>query len=203
VYSFVSQPIFVPRNVLVSTPAISLALATAVPAGRRARAAAVAGVVTVVALRALQIVVGYGVSPEPWATVTAKVVSQARRGDCIAFYPLDGRMAFQYYVGRDPHAASRAPRSILPILAWPDVKSYVEEYVTLSPSQIAVRTAGCRRLWLVSSHEGQADGPPRSQANRGRYFRLDTELQAMFGLAPVQSYGYASTIHVQLLNIRR
>ncbi len=202
-YSFLSHPVFEPRNVLVSTPAISLALATAVSGGGRRRAAAVLAVLAVVALRALQVGAAYGVSPEPWSTVTAQVLSQARPGDCVAFYPLDGRMAFQYYVARDPAGIRRAPRSILPVISWRRVKSYVEDYVTLSPAQLARRAAACDRLWLISSHEGQPDGPALSRAHRSAYFRLDAVLQAMFGLTPVQSYGYASTIHVQRLTVRR
>ncbi len=202
-YSFLSQPIFEPRNVLVSTPAISLALATAVSGGRRRRAVAALAVIALVALRAVPVGAAYGVSPEPWSTVTAKVLAQARPGDCVAFYPLDGRMAFQYYVARDPGGFRRAPRSILPVLSWRRVKSYVEDYATLSPPQFARRAATCGRLWLVSSHEGQPDGPALSRAHRAAYFRLDAALQAMFGLTPVQSYGYASTIHVQRLTVRR
>lgn len=202
-YSFVSQPIFEPRNVLISTPAISLALATTVDGGRRRRMLAMLGVVAVVALRALQVVPAYGVSPEPWSTVTARVLAQSRPGDCVAFYPLDARMAFQYYVARSPDGIRRAPRPILPRIPWSRVKSYVEEYPALTPAQIARRTATCRRLWLISSHEGQPDGPLLARAHRTNYFRLDATLQAMFGLTPVQSYGYASTIHVQLLTVRR
>ena len=202
-YSFVSHPIFEPRNVLVSTPAISLALATAVSGPRRARRIAAVGVVLVLALRALQVAPAYGVSPEPWSAVATRVLAQARPGDCLAFYPLDGRMAFQYYVARTPGGTQRAPRSILPVIAWRRAKSYVEDYQTLSPVQVARRVVACRRLWLVSSHEGQPDGPPLSRAHRAAYFRFDAALQAMFGLSPVQSYGYASTIHVQLLTIRR
>jgi hypothetical protein len=204
VYSLVSQPIFVPRDVLVSTPAISLALASTLSGGAghaRRRAAALVGVAVLVALRAVPVGAGYSASPEPWATVVARVLVQARPGDCIAFYPLDGRMTFQYYVGND-HAGGRAPRSILPAVPWGVVRSYVEEYAILSPPQIAARAADCRRLWLISSHEGQPDGPAQSRSHRAGYFRLDAELQGMFGLAPVQSYGYASTIHVQLLTIR-
>ena len=201
-YSFASHPIFEPRNVLISTPAVSLALATAVARGGRRQVLAMLGVVVVVALRALQVVPAYGVSPEPWSTVTARVLAQSRPGDCVAFYPLDARMAFQYYAARDPDGIQRAPRSILPIIPWSRVKSYVEEYATLSPAQVVRRTAACDRLWLISSHEGQPDGPALSRAHRTAYFRLDAALQAMFGLTPVQSYGYASTIHVQLLTIR-
>jgi mannosyltransferase len=202
-YSFASQPIFEPRNVLVSTPAISLALATTVSGSRRGRTVAAVAVALVVALRALQLAPAYGVSPEPWSTVTATVLAQSRPGDCVAFYPLDGRMAFQYYVADDPGGLRRAPRSILPVLPWTRVKSYVEEYATLSPAGLARRAVTCRRLWVISSHEGQADGPALSRAHRAAYFRLDGTLQALFGFSPVASYGYASTIHVQLLTIRR
>jgi hypothetical protein len=155
--------------------------------------------VGVLALRAIPVGHSYGVSPEPWRAVTADVLAQARPGDCVAFYPQDGRMAFQYYVGIGAAAVRRAPRSVLPIVAWGVVKPYVEDYATLSPSQITARAAGCRRLWFVSSHEGQPNGPAGSRANRARYLRLDAELERSFGPAPIHKYGYASTIHVQLL----
>jgi mannosyltransferase len=203
VYSFVSQPIFVPRNVLMSTPAVALALAVPVRDRRRLVAAAASlAVVAVVVLRALQVGASYGVSPEPWDKVTLHVLAQARPGDCVTFYPLDARMAFQYYVGTNPAAERRAPRSILPIVPWGTVKPYVERYVTLGRSQIAARARGCRRMWLVSSHEGQVSGPAQSQANRVAYFRMAAELESMFGFAPVHSYGYASTIHVALMGPR-
>ena len=78
--------------------------------------------------------------------------------------------------------AARRARSC-PVLSWRRVKSYVEDYATLSPAQFARRAAtGCGRLWLVSSHEGEPDGPALSRAHRAAYFRLDAALQAMFGL---------------------
>lgn len=197
-YSLVSQPIFVPRNVLMSTPAVSLALASGLRQAPRWRAAATAlAAVAVVALRAGQLVPSYNVSPEPWSTVTATVVHRARPGDCIAFYPLDGRMAFQYYLGQG-HDAGRAPRPVLPGLPWGRVRPYVEDYAAPTAAQLAARTAGCRRLWFVSSHEGQPDGPPRARAHRAHYLVLAAELERRYGFAPVAHYGYASTIHVQL-----
>lgn len=198
VYSLLFQPVFVPRNLLMSTPAVSLALASALAAPRRARV--VAGMLVVVlGLRAWQVGAAYGVSPEPWSAVTARVLDQSRPGDCVAFYPNDVRMAFQYYLRNRPAAGRRAPRSILPTLPWGKVRPFVEDYRTLTLTQIARRAAGCRRMWFISSHEGQPDGPAQSLAHRATYFRLDAELQTLFGLALVQSYGYASTIHVQLL----
>lgn len=201
-YSLVSQPVFVPRNVLMSTPAVSLAIASGLRRAARWRVITGLVVVAALALRALQLAPSYDVSPEPWSTVTAHVLARARPGDCIAFYPLDGRMAFQYYVGTGREADRRAPRSILPVIPWGRVRPFVEDYATLSPAQLAARSAGCRRVWFVSSHEGQADGPPQSRINRTRYFRLQAELERRFGFAPVAGYGYASTIHVQLFQGR-
>jgi mannosyltransferase len=204
-YSLVSQPIFVPRNLLISSPAVALALAPVVSDRRWPRALAAVALVAVLALRAIPVGASYAVSPEPWQTVTTDVLAQARPGDCIAFYPEDGRMAFQYYVGTGAAAIARAPRSILPIVPWGVVKPYVEDYDNLSPAQITARAAGCRRIWFVSSHEGQANGPARARANRAQYLRLDAELERSFGsgrAGPINKYGYASTIHVQLLRRR-
>jgi hypothetical protein len=108
-------------------------------------------------------------------------------------------MAFQYYVGTSAAAVSRAPRSILPVARWGVVRPYVERYRTLTPGQIARTTAVCRRMWLVSSHEGELDGPPASLANRARFETLRANLERTYGRAPIQKLGYASAIHVQLL----
>jgi mannosyltransferase len=198
-YSLVSQPVFVPRNVLMSTPAVALALAVLIVDRRLPRWASAVLLVAVLAMRAEQVVPSYGVSPEPWQAVTEDVLARARPGDCIAFYPEDGRMAFQYYLGTGAAAVSRAPRSILPVLRWGAVKPFAEDYVVLSRPAIMRRAEGCRRMWFVSSHEGQLDGPPRSRANRAGYYLLDAELVSIFGWGEIEKYGYASTIHVQLL----
>ncbi|HET8978871.1 MAG TPA: glycosyltransferase family 39 protein [Solirubrobacteraceae bacterium] len=202
-YSLVSQPIFVPRNVLMSTPAVALALATALRERGRMRALAAVALVALLAVRSLQLAPSYGVSPEPWAAVTHEVLAQSRPGDCVTFYPEDARMAFQYYVGTGAAADRRAPRSILPVIRWGVVKPFVENYATLTLPQIARRAATCRRMWFISSHEGQPNGPLVSRMHRARYFRLDVALERLFGLAPVQKHGYASIIHVQLLPGRR
>ncbi|MHB1837790.1 MAG: glycosyltransferase family 39 protein [Solirubrobacteraceae bacterium] len=226
-WSFVGQPIFVPRNLIASTPALALVLVGPLLSGlnaqgpeartlatnathsvenvarvagppRLARISGAAGLALLVALivaRAIPLAGSYAVSPEPWQKVTTTVLNGARPGDCIAFYPQDARMAFAYYAGRDPNA----PRSILPVISWGVVRPYVESYVTLSPAQLATRAAGCRRMWFVSSHEGQRNGPAAAQAHRAQWLALRAELERRFGRAPVQVYGYASRIHVQLL----
>lgn len=198
VYSLLAQPLFQPRNVLMSVPPVALLLAAGITHPRVPRLAAVAALVGLITLRALQLAPSYGVSPEPWRQAVAYVQARARPGDCIAFYPLDARMAFQYYVGTGSAADQSAPRSILPIVPWGSVKPYVERYVTLSPAQIERRGADCRRLWFVSSHEGQTDGPAQSLANRARFETLRARLERAFGHAPIVQLGYAAAIHIQL-----
>jgi mannosyltransferase len=197
-YSVISHPVFVPRNVLMSTPAVGLALAPALVRRRWPRYLAPALLVTVLAARAIPVVHAYGVSPEPWQEVTARVLAQSRPGDCVTFYPADARMAFQYYVGTGARARS-APRSVLPVVPWGVVRPFVEDYAIPSPAALGRRIAGCRRMWLVSSHEGQPNGPALARAHRAQWFRLAGELQRRFGSGPVRKYGYASVIHVQLM----
>ncbi len=195
-YSLVSQPIFLPRNLLTCLPAVALALAVVITGPRLPRAAAAVALVLALAVRAVPLIASYGVSPEPWQTVAADVLRRAQPGDCVAFYPLDGRNAFAYYVRS---MGRRAPRSVLPAIAWGVLTPYVERYATLSSAEVSAATAGCRRLWFISSHEGQQDGPARARANRAGYHRLDARLGRAFGRAPIAQYGYASPIHVQLL----
>jgi hypothetical protein len=201
-YSLVSHPVFVPRNVLVSTPAVALAFAPALADRRWPRFVAPAILVAVLAARAVPVVRAYGVSPEPWQAVTAQVLAQSRPGDCIAFYPADARMAFQYYVGTGA-AARQAPRSVLPVAPWGVVRPYVEDYAVPAAAELARRTAGCERMWLVSSHEGQPNGPPVARAHRAQWFALSAALRRQFGAGPVIKHGYASVIHVQLMPGRR
>jgi 4-amino-4-deoxy-L-arabinose transferase-like glycosyltransferase len=197
--SYVTQPIFVPRDLLMSVPPLGLALALGLWDRRLPRAVAVSGFAVLVGLRALQVVPSYGVSPEPWQQATAYVVDRSRPDDCIAFYPEDARMAFQYYVGTSATTAAHTARSILPVARWGVVRPYVEDYKTLTPAQIKSTASGCGRMWLVSSHEGELDGPPASLANRARYQELRAELERTYGRAPIKKFGYASAIHVQLL----
>jgi mannosyltransferase len=207
IYSLFFQPVFLPRNLLMSVPPVGLLLGAELTRTSPARLrlptrAALLGPALLVVLvggRALQLAPSYGVSPEPWQQASAYVLDRARPGDCVAFYPLDGRMAFQYYLGTRPSADRRAPRSILPVLPWGEVHPDVEAYVTLTRTQIAQRAEGCRRMWFVSSHEGQADGPARSRANRAEFFELRRRLERQFGRGPIKQLGYASAVHIQLL----
>jgi hypothetical protein len=194
--SYVTQPIFLPRNVLMCVAPVALLLALGLSDRRLPRVAAGTAFVVVVGLRLWQVVAGYGVSPEPWQQTTSYVLDRAQPGDCIAFYPEDARMAFRYYVGA---RGAAAPRSVLPVTRWSAARPYVERYETLSGAQIAATASGCLRMWFVSSHEGQPDAPGASLANRARFLRLRGDLERQYGRAPIVKFGYASAIHVQLL----
>jgi hypothetical protein len=196
--SFVIQPLFLPRNLLMSVPPVALVLALGITDSRLPRLVAAGALLLLVGLRAVPLVAAYDTSPEPWAQTTAHVLAHARAGDCIAFYPEDGRMAFQYYVGTRAAALATAPRSVLPVARWGRDRPFVEHYATLTPAQVAAARASCGRLWFVSSHEGEPDGPAQSLAHRARYLALRASLARAFGHAPIQKFGYASAIHVQL-----
>ncbi len=191
--SFVGQSIFLPRNLLMCVPAATLLLGWGLTRARVPRVAAWAAVAAFVALRALQLAPSYGVSPEDWRAATAHVVQRTASGDCLAFYPADGRDAFQYYVrGR------RAPRPILPSLPLRSSRAYVEDYVTLSARQLQRLPATCARLWLVSSHQGQANGTAGSRANWHRYLALRGALASRYGRDRMASFGYAAPVDVDL-----
>jgi mannosyltransferase len=200
--SFVSQPVFLPRNVLVSVPAVALVLGVAFADRRLPRWAAIGGVGLALFVRAVPVAAGYGKTPEPWREVTAQVLAAARPGDCIAFYPEDGRNAFAYYVAR-AGAQRRAPRSVLPAVSWSATRPFVELYPTLSPSRIATLRSGCERMWLVSSHEGQTRGPLESSEHLRGWYVLRERLRRAFGPGDFRTEGWASAIHIERFAPRR
>jgi mannosyltransferase len=167
--SLVGQPIFTPRNLLVSLPAVALLLGWLLTQSRLAWPA----LVVLIALRAVVLAPSYGTSPENWRAATAYVVRGERPGDCTAFYPLDAQMPFAYYTGKP-------------------VTPYIERYDT---PRIPV---GCARVWLVVSHQGLPTGTATSRAHFARYVALRTELARRYPRSVTKSFGYASVIWVQL-----
>jgi mannosyltransferase len=168
-WSFVGQPIFTPRNLLVSLPAVALLLGWALGQSRLGWAA----LVVLIALRAVALAPSYGTSPENWRAATAYVLHASRPGDCVAFYPLDTSMPFDSY-------------------AHEPVRPHVEQYVTPPvPS-------GCPRVWLVASHQGLPTGTAASRAHYARYLALRAALARRYRRHSTRSFGYASVIWVEL-----
>jgi mannosyltransferase len=195
--SYFGQPILLPRNLLACAPAVAILLALGLTHARVPRPLALAVLMAILALRVLQLAPSYGVSPEGWQAAGAHVLAGARPADCVAFYPTDGRMAFQYYLGTG-RAVATAPRPVLPTAPWGTVRTYVEDYATLTRSQLAGIASRCPRLWLVASHVGERDGPAGALAHRARYLRLRAAVARAYSHRRTIKFGYASAVQVEL-----
>jgi len=101
------------------------------------------------------------------------VTASERAGDCLAFYPLDARMPFAYYEGQP-------------------VRPYIERYETPR------LPAGCRRVWLVVSHQGLPSGTAVAREHYSRYVALRTGLTREYAHHAARAFGYASVIWVEL-----
>lgn len=163
------------------------------------RGLAIALPVGLLTLRALQLAPSYGVSTEPWSAATNQVVTLSRPGDCVAFYPLDSRMPFRYYL---PPGAG-APRPVLPAVPWAENRAYVEQYATLSRAELRRLPSRCTRVWLISSHQGHHDGTTIGDAHFARYMLLKDALGREYGQPTTVTYGAASIITVDLFGGRR
>ncbi len=157
------EPIELPRVTILVMPALALLLAWMLLQAGLAPSLGLFLCAVLLVLRLAQLLPSYGVSSEPWNTVTAYVTAttSANQPACVAFYPQDGREPFDYYLRELGHAQGNpAPslRPILPSVAWTRVRPFVEVYGTLDAGQRARIAGECPRLWLIGSHEGQADG---------------------------------------------
>jgi 4-amino-4-deoxy-L-arabinose transferase-like glycosyltransferase len=194
--SAVGQSIFQARYVLVSLPAVALLLAWTLVDRQVPRVLTLATLAALIVLRTLQLAPAYGVSPESWRAAASYVRSQTQAGDCAAFYPLDARMPFQYYLGTSDAALT----PILPPAPWARVRPYVEQYASLSRSRLSQLPSRCRRVWLVSSHEGRVGGPPVSQGNHARFLQLRAGLRAEYARSRRTAFAYSGAIGVELFS---
>jgi mannosyltransferase len=174
-WSLIGQPIFTPRNVLVSLPAVALVLGWVIMRSRIPSPVAWLAVVGLIALRVVALAPSYGTSPENWRAATAYVTAAAHPGDCFAFFPLDAQMPFAYYTHQP-------------------VKPYVERYVTPRvPSS-------CSRVWLIASHQGLPTGTAASRAHYAQYVAIRRSLARRYPHTSTKAFGYASYIWVELLS---
>jgi mannosyltransferase len=130
VFSWLFQPIFLDRYLIVSLPALALAVAIGVE--RLPRRWAGAALAVVVGLSAVQVVRWYRApAQEDWRAVAAFTATHAQPNDGIEFCLPELNVAFDYYARGI--SAPRQPRA-LPSgrTAWPD------------------------RVWVVRSHESIA-----------------------------------------------
>jgi hypothetical protein len=191
--------IFQARYALISLPAVSLLLAWACTCLPRRSWLGLGVVAALLALRAVALAPSYGASTEPWRSAASYVAEHSRTGDCIAFYPQDTRMPFEYYAGQ----GGRLPASVLPAEPWGEVRSYVERYGTLPAGAWRRLAAACERMWLISSHEGRVGGPPVVGANARRLRSLRAALGRAYQRPATRKFGRASPISVELFTAGR
>jgi mannosyltransferase len=188
--SLAGQPILLYRNSLVALPAVALLLAWVLTRPAIPTWLSWASLAAVIALRALQLAPSYGISPENWKGATRYVEARARAGDCIAFFPADGRMPFSYY------ARASAFRSVLPDLPWSASRPFVEQYTAPTSARLSAIESSCPRLWLIASHYGAANGPTASRQNHARYVQLRAALQRRYAEHTSATFGWASPVRV-------
>ncbi|MDE3134876.1 MAG: glycosyltransferase family 39 protein [Acidobacteriota bacterium] len=198
------EPIELPRVTILEFPALALLLAWLLLRPQASPLLGAAALAVILALRLLQVIPSYGVSSEPWRVATAYVLrsTPATRPACVIFYAQDGREALDYYLRalrpgrRDP---APALRPVLPALPWGTIRPYVERYATLDRAQRARVAQECPRLWLISSHAGQANGTAQSVTNLRRGYGLQRGLARLYAHSATRTLGWASTIHITRL----
>ena len=201
--SLVGQSVFESRYLLISAPALALVLAWGIfridfPRSGLGRYGAPAMVGLFLVLRGLQILPTYGQSPENWRAATRYVLERAEPGDCIAFYPSDGRMAFDYYLRSGDGVPAAIPTPVLPRLAFSQYRPFVEIYKALTPAEVNSVAASCPRLWVVSSHVGGLNETARTAVHYDRYRNMLGLLSLSYPQQVWAHFGYASRINVGL-----
>ncbi len=212
--AFAGEPIELARTSVLLLPAVALLLARVLHDPALRHGWGFAAVALVLGLRLAVVLPIYGVSPEPWqaaaryvmavggptggAALSAGGRSGASAGDraCVAFYPQDGRMAFDYYVRSTPAAARLIP--VLPSTPWSSVTPFVERYTVPSPTALGRIVARCPQLWLLASHEGQRGGTAASRHDLRRYHALVAALAARYRHVSLRRFGYAAPVLVRL-----
>ncbi len=189
------EPVELARSTVLLLPAVALLLAWALHHPRLPAAIGFSGLAIVLLLRALQLAPSYGVSPEPWRTATHYVAAaSAGAPACVAFYPLDGRMPFDYYLTAGAAPAAQRLTPVLPARPWSSVHPYVEQYAVPSAAGLATIAGRCPRLWLIASHQGQRDGPPGSRIDYIKYRALNAMLAHLYPRRHSRSFGWAAVI---------
>lgn len=188
------EPVELARSTILVAPAVALLLAWLLHHPRLPSELGWVAVAVLVVLRALQLVPSYGISPEPWRTVTAYVLANSRPGTCVAFYPQDGRMVFDYYLDRGGAPGAGRLTPVYPVRPWSSVQPYVERYAVPSATVLDSIARRCPALWLIASHEGQRRGPPASRVNYRRYQALLVSLAHRYARRHERSFGWAAVI---------
>ncbi|HET9719078.1 MAG TPA: hypothetical protein VFP55_03280 [Solirubrobacteraceae bacterium] len=188
------EPVELPRAAILLIPAVGLVLAWGLDLPGRLRALGLGAVALLLVMRALVLAPTYRATPENWQAAAVHVAASSRSGDCILFYPQDGRMPFDYYLRNRPAAGRLTP--VLPTAPWEVTRPYVEQYSAPSPIRLRQIELSCPGLWVVASHQGRSHGPPASKRDLKRYRALLSRLTRAYRHRRSSRFGYAARIYV-------
>jgi hypothetical protein len=191
------QPVELARTTILVMPALSMLIGWVLVRPEVPRWAGGTALVVILGLRVAQLAPSYGTSPEDWqAAAHYMFATTAAAPACVAFYPEDGRMPFDYYVKRAPGATAAALTPVLPALPWQTVRPYVERYRTLDAGQRAGIGSRCPQLWLLVSHQGQPQGPAQARRNYAEYRQLLATLKQDYPRVQRRKFGWAAAVRV-------
>lgn len=163
VVSFV-KPMFVPRYLIVTLPALGLIAGRALAAlPLRAGLAGLAGIVAVNALNLPYRSPSY--EYENFRGASSYVLASAQPGDGIVFYRPARRIPFEYYRERTRPAAAAEP--VHPPAGWGRFDLIDDYRATAAPPQLLDRLKGVaaqRRLWVVLSDPANETQPAKREA---------------------------------------
>jgi uncharacterized membrane protein len=188
------EPVELARCVILLIPGLGLLLAWGLDLPGRGRFLGLGAVVLLLVMRALVLAPTYRATPENWKATVLHVARASRSGDCILFYPQDGRMLFDYYRRDDPAIQRLNP--VLPDAPWGVIRPYVEQYSVPSAGRRRHIERSCLRLWVVASHQGHRPGPLASERDLARYTALLADLGHDYRHHRQWAFGYAARIYV-------
>jgi mannosyltransferase len=168
-FSLIAKPIFHPRYLIITLPALALLTAAGVTS-LRSPWLRTASLLLVVALSARGLAAWYGeeIPKENWRDVTRYVVSDALPGDEIVFDAPYVRIPFEYYL-HELRAERRGPAPAFPTQPWgafpvmtPEFAMDARDWLERHPRPIH------SRLWLISRHDrhvGRRDAAAQRSSN--------------------------------------
>jgi hypothetical protein len=164
------EPLLVERYFMIAVPAGAILTGYAASLVPRPPPAA-ALLAAAVAARAVVIFPTYAAPLEDWRQAAQTFLTEANRGDCLAFFEADGYLSFRYYL------PGSGPSSPWPVVLPTDPAAVHSDYLlSLSSAQVDQVSVRCPVLWLVTTHVAGPLTTPYYRRRSATYQALVTAL---------------------------
>jgi uncharacterized membrane protein len=183
--SLVIQPVFHPRYLVVSLPALIILVSVGV-FGLRWQWMRVLLVIALVGLSAHGVFVRLAVqSQEDWRGATGLVVQRAKSGDEIMFLAPYVITPFSYYVETSP-LAERVLAPLYPSIPWNQFGKGCCAGIPPGTMSMLLHPSPDERLWLILSHEQSTPGDSLTTALAQKAIRGAWTVQMTFRFRGIQ-----------------